>query len=104
MRLSVFSPLARKISPLTKGYCFSKSSSSGFDSVTLVEVYQTSLPSFFAPSTSLARSSVWPHADSAPIEKTMIHKLNETNVVKTEFINYLRTHDSSTESQSDKAA
>src|SRR5213593_1039754 len=62
MRFKITSPLARKISPLINGYCFSKSSSSGFDSVTLVDVYQTSFPSFFAASISLVRSSICPHA------------------------------------------
>jgi hypothetical protein len=58
IRFKITSPLARKISPLMNGYCFSKSSSSGLDSVTLVDVYQASLPSFFAPSISFARSAV----------------------------------------------
>src|SRR5207249_8498935 len=57
IRLSVFSPLARKISPLTKGCCFSKSSNSGLDSVTLADVYQINFPSFLAASICLTRSS-----------------------------------------------
>src|SRR5438034_9822301 len=68
IRLSVFSPLARKISPLTKGCCFSKSSSSGLDSVTLADVYQTNFPSFLAASICLPRSS-WLEARSVAHRK-----------------------------------
>src|SRR5215510_4111882 len=71
MRFNVTSPLARKISPLMNGYCFSKSSSSGLDSLTLVEAYQMSLPSFFAPSTSFALSSPWLHAADPPKHKAI---------------------------------
>src|SRR5512144_2050587 len=86
IRLSVFSPLARKISPLIKRYCFSKSSSSGFDSVTLVEVYQISLPSFLAPSTSLARSSVWLQTETVLNEKHRAQELNNATTFETELI------------------
>jgi len=86
IRFKITSPLARKISPLMNGYCFSKSSSSGLDSVTLVDVYQASFPSFFAPSISFARSSVWPQTGSVPNEKKKIHELINAVAIETELI------------------
>src|SRR5438132_13590305 len=71
IRLSVFSPLARKSSPLTKGCCFSKSSNIGLDSVTLADVYQINFPSFLAASICLTRSS-WLEA------RSVAHRKNTT--------------------------
>ena len=47
--ISCSSP-ARTSSALMNGYSFTKASSNGFDVSIAIEVYQTSLPSFFAPS------------------------------------------------------
>ena len=41
----------RTRSALMNGYSFTKASSRGFDVSMAIEVYQTSLPSFLAPST-----------------------------------------------------